>query len=1139
MQCFATLAIITGRRKIQFSETADLHRANACAQVKRVMKLTGILILIACLHVSANGISQTINLSFENAPLETVLKDIEKQTGYTFFYRTNWVKQAKRVTIKVANVTLQRALELCFKDQPVVYSIMGKIITITLKADTSKSEEKKIESEDAASIDVRGKVVNPKGEPVVGATVSIKGAHQSAITNAEGEFFLNNVNENAVLLISSVGYEAEAIAVNGRKFINAVLNIKITSLDEMQVIAYGKTTKRFNTGNVTTIKSTDIEKQPINNPLLALQGRVPGMQVTQSTGVPGGGVRVEIRGRNSINQGTNPLYIVDGVPYPSQSMRGYSGVNILTDGGLGSPFNYINPADIESIEILKDADATAIYGSRGANGVVLITTKKGKPGKTRAEVNFQSGVGKVTRKMDLLNTSQYLEMRREAFQNDGKLPNPSLDYDLLLWDTTRYTDWQKELLGGTALYNNLQASLSGGNANTQFLIGSGYHKETTVFPGNYSDQKGSVHFNISNTSLNNKFNISFSGLYSIDNNKLSPFNYVEMALLLPPNAPAMYNEDGSLNWAPNSLGMSTWPRGNGNPAATLQSKYNLKTNNLISNAHLSYELIKDLKITGSFGYNNIQTDLFSAVPFSSIDPYSWTTSQRRSQFSNNNLQSWIFEPQINYVISFGKGKMSALLGTTFQQSKGKGITFGASGFSSDQLMDDIRSATMIIPGYNDFAIYKYNAVFGRINYNLKEKYLFNLNGRRDGSSRFGPENRFHDFGSIGAAWLFTKEHFLMDKFPFLSYGKLRGSYGTTGNDQVGDYSYLDLYRSVGSFYLPYQGVTGISPVTLFVPDLAWEETTKLEAGLELGLFNDRFFISTSYYRNRSSNQLLGYLLPGITGFTSTRKNLDALVQNKGLEVEVRTSNINGKNFRWSSGFNISFQKNRLLSLGDGVYEALKKLVGQSISSVQVYKSLGVDPITGNYKFATRHGGETYSPDPVNDLFTILDLNPKYFGGIQNSISYKSCQLDILFQFVNRPNAPTYLFNYIPGVFNSSLSSGSNQPASVMNRWQKPGDVKTYTLFSQNASLANSFSNSIISDMVYGNGSFIRLKNVSLSWQFPETWKGKIGLRDARFYLLAQNLFTITSYKGLDPESQNSQQSLPPLMVVTAGLKVSM
>ncbi len=366
-------------------------------------------------------------------------------------------------------------------------------------------------------------------------------------------------------------------------------------MDAVQVLAYGTQTKRLSIGNVSTVTAETIQKQPVNNVLLALEGQVPGLFVTQSSGISGAAVTARIQGQNSRVNGNDPFYVIDGVPYLSQlqttNLDGIlTGQTPGSGGGVGSPLSFIDPSSIESIDVLKDADATSIYGSRAANGAILITTKKGKAGAAKCTIDFQQGIGQVGHFVDMMNLDQYLNMRYQAFHNDGLKPDPNVDYDLTLWDTTRYTNWQKTLIGGTASYTNVNASLSGGTTYFQYLVSGTYHRERTVFPADFVDQKGAIHFSLTNTSLNQKFHFQFSGDYLLDNNHLPFSDMTNDAILLEPDAPNIYNPDGTLNWEPNSDGVSTWR----NPLNTAQTPYKNKTNNLVSNMVLSYNILPDL-----------------------------------------------------------------------------------------------------------------------------------------------------------------------------------------------------------------------------------------------------------------------------------------------------------------------------------------------------------------------------------------------------------------------------------------------------------------------------------------------------------------------------------------------------------------
>ncbi|RYZ48172.1 MAG: SusC/RagA family TonB-linked outer membrane protein, partial [Sphingobacteriales bacterium] len=451
---------------------------------------------IACLFVFpvqvslAGQLKHPITLSVIQGRLENVFKDIESQSKTSFIYSRETMLRAHPVTMEAKNEPLDKVLVYLFREQPLTYVIDGSYIIIRaaeIRRDTFPSLAQ-----------WRARLVNEAGLPVAGATIQVKGSSIATISDSNGEFLLRDLPAGAVLLITGAELEPFEQRVGNETFMTITLKAKINELDQVLVMAYGETTKRLNTGSIGKISAEEIARQPVSNPLAALHGRVPGVIVTQSSGVPGAQVKIEIRGQNSITQGSDPLFVIDGIPFgPNNSvinqLGSIGGNNGSTNPGGLSPFNSINPGDIESIEILKDADATAIYGSRGSNGVVLITTKKGKAGKTQVTLNAYSGFGKLTRTTPLLNTQEYVMMRKEAFANDGVQITPGNAPDVAVWDTTRYTDLKKLLIGHTPLVNDLQVSLSGGNALNQFMFRSAYHRETTVFPGDMYNQRTSLH----------------------------------------------------------------------------------------------------------------------------------------------------------------------------------------------------------------------------------------------------------------------------------------------------------------------------------------------------------------------------------------------------------------------------------------------------------------------------------------------------------------------------------------------------------------------------------------------------------------------------------------------------------------------
>lgn len=1093
-------------------------------QIYLVMKLTALFLFAACLEVQAHGYSQgKLTLVEKNASLPKIFQAIEQQSEYHFFYDYPLLQKAGTVSMNVRDASLDDVMKICFKGQAFTYTVVGKIVTVVEKRDVVALSAT-VSRPPEVIAELKGRVTSESGEPLQGATVQVQQIKIGTFSDERGGFTLKNIPYDAIIEISFTGYQKTTIKLDGAKSVNVVLKVATNSLDQVQIIAYGTTTERLTTGDVTTVSSKDIEEQPVSNPLAALEGRVPGLFITQQTGVPGGGFTVSIRGQNSISNGSVPFYVVDGVPYSSTTLG-----TINNDLHGGNPLSYLNPSDIESIEILKDADATSIYGSRAANGAILITTKKGLAGTAKLDFNVYSGVGRVTRTMDLMNTRQYLQMRHEAFANDGVTPGATA-YDLNgTWDTTRYTDWQKILIGNAAHYFDAQASMSGGNANTQYLIGGGYHRETTVFATSTPDQKASVHFNINTTSPDKKLKVLLTGNYISDRNNVGVNDQTGTALALAPDAPKIYNADGTLNWQPLVAGQSgTWT----NPLAQFGITYKGLTSNLIGNSIISYSILPALQIKASLGYNDMQTNEYYLIPTTEYDPGYQITSGS-SEFNTTDIKSWIVEPQANYKLTVGQGILTALVGGTFQQNSSNTEMQSATGFTNDELLGDIKAASSVSILSLTSAVYKYNAVFGRLNYNWHDRYILDLNARRDGSSRFGPGKQFSNFGAVGIAWIFSNESLFKRSLSFLSYGKIRGSYGSSGNDQIGDYRFLDLYTPTTN---PYSGNQGLYPSSLFNPDLAWEINKKWEGGLDLGFLKDRITVNAGYYINRSGNQLVTTPLSEVTGFTSIAANLPAIVQNSGLELTANSVNVRTKKFKWSSSFNISIPKNKLVSYPDFASSpyASSLVIGQPITIRKVYNYIGINDTTGLYEYRNSKGTGTYKPAYPTDETRIVNTAPIFYGGLQNSFQFHGIQLDFLFQFVKQTG------ENISGLYSAMPGTMNNQPVAVLNRWQKPGDNEPYQKFSQSFSGAayNDYSHYFkTSTGVYSDASFIRLKNLSLSYSVPENWRSKLHVTTCRVYVQGQNLWTITKYRGYDPETQGA--ILPPIRVLTAGIQVSL
>lgn len=1104
----------------------------------RSMKLIAVLLTLALTHAHARGFSQTVTYSGKDVSLETVFAVIKKQTGYTFLYYKEQLQQAKKVTVDVKNATVDNVLTICLRDQPFDYSIEGKTIFIVGK--------QKVAAQGATPIPadpIRGRIINSRGEPLAEASVVVKRTGKGTITDANGFFKLADVSGDDMITLSYTGYQPQSVRVGTKTNMTYTLALADNELDEMVIQAYGKTTRRLATGNIVKVSAAEIEKQPVMNPLLALQGRVAGLEVSQINGYASAPVKVELRGRSAISGAftPDPLYIIDGVPLTVLDVIGSSslyssGSNGFTQSGIGnpaggqSPLFSINPNDIESIEVLKDADATAIYGSRGANGVILISTKKGKAGKAKLDMHIQEGITRVSRFWDMMNTSQYVAMRKEALRNDNldiRQPiNAGDAYDLTVWDTTRYTNWQKEIYGGIGKNLNVQGGLSGGSAQTNFRMGVGYNKTTSITTVDGFDSKATASFNLTHHSTNQKLTVLLStGFTYSQSNMISLPGNVTSA----PNAPAVYDSVGNLNWVGWGGALNnTSARSALSGFSNLKQPYSSKTNFLSSNLTINYQIIRGLNINTSFGYNNANANQEYLFPISSYDPASKPTGSSQYGYSFN--KNWIVEPKITYNIPVWDGKLEVLVGSTLQKSNTDGSYVIGSGYTSDLLLKSISSAPSV-RSYDAHGVYKYAAVFGRLNYNILGKYIINVSARRDGSSRFGKDKQYGNFGSAGVAWIFTQEGFMKNILPFLGFGKIRGSYGLTGSDGVGDYQYLTRWNSIN--VKPYMGITPLLAIQHANPDFHWSTNRKLEVALELAFLRERIALSAAYYRNRCGDQLLNIPIGTFTGFSTVTANSRALVQNDGWEFTASFKIISNRSFSWSVNMNTSINRNKLVSYPNFNLSPYvgSLIVGKPLNISKLYHFVGVNPLTGQYAFEDKnHDGKiTHTYDGLPDDTYAVNLSPKFFGGIGSLFSYKSFQLSVFFNFKKQVGINTSFYPQYPGNVNN------NMPANMANHWQKPGDVATIARFSTQAVTTD--YNFQFSDGAYTDASFLRLSNVAFSYGVPSFYTKKVGLQACSLFLNINNLLVVTRYKGIDPETQNFG-GMPPIKVIVGGVNFS-
>ncbi|MET4138415.1 SusC/RagA family TonB-linked outer membrane protein [Pedobacter sp. UYP1] len=962
---------------------------------------------------------------------------------------------------------------------------------------------------------ITGTITDSYGKPLPGATVRIPNTNTSTLTDKEGHFTIKTATQSGTLTITFISFKTREIPFNPAiKYpLKVILETNESTLNEVQVIGYGQTTKKLNTGSISAITAVQIEKQPVANILSALSGRMPGVFVQTTNGLPGGNINVQIRGKGSIAAGTNPLYIIDGVPMDANAAGLSAAIGASNIAGATSPLNSLNPADIESITVLKDADATAIYGSRATNGVVLITTKKGKSGKTQIELNVSQGINQVANYPRLLNLDQYLQIRREAFANDGKIPSSdpnSANYapDLTVWSQTESTDWAKYFLGNTGHMSNMQLSISGGDESTNFSFGGNYRNEGTILPGNSNYKRGGLRATFQHTSKNKKFYLQFANSLNLDGNSLyNPSLSFSAGLLLPPNYP-VYESPGVFNWYAGT-----------NPIAEINARSKTRTDNTISNVLMRYTVLPDLAFRISAGYNKNNLNQVQLYPTRSLYP----GTDSYSIFGMNSNRSVIFEPQVDYVRSFKDSKVSLLLGGTYQNKVTEGQLIRGTGFSNEGLMENMASAGTITARTNSYTQYKYVSVFGRINYAWKDRYIVNATMRRDGSSRFADGNQFGNFGSVGAAWLFADEPWVKNKLSFLSYGKLRSSYGLTGNDQITDYQYLSTYGNGGS---PYQGVIGLVPSRISNANFHWETTRKLEFAVELGFLKNRILLNVNHYRNSSDDQLVNYAIPRMTGFASYQANLPAVIRNTGWEFELNTRNVEGRLFNWTSSFNITLPKTLLKSFEGFETSSYAQTLQLGYDISRVYGTqLTVDPATGKAVYGTAPGSAS-----VYEYFTIGKQTPDFYGGLGNTFQYGNWSMDVFFQFAKQMGRGG--LRNLPGRL-------TNNYIAVLDRWQYSGQVTDIP----KASTGND-SKFQYSQGNYFDTSYLRLKNVELSYSFPKRLLERINMQQLRVYVQGQNLLTYWDKNAaiLDPESgafNNVQNNIPPVKSFVIGLQLTL
>jgi TonB-linked SusC/RagA family outer membrane protein len=1077
-------------------------------------KALGFLVMVCCISI-AKG--QHLDPVVPSHSLEKTIKLLKSKGMFKdWVYDKRIMKLAEPVYIPI-NYTDDSLLQRIFAEQPyLTHKVIANRHVIELK---SKAE---IESSRSHfEYRISGRVLNDSANPLPGATVQLRSGRYGVATDSLGNFSI----------VWSIGDTLDFSHVNFKNFafawrrINKQVIIQLLSKDPMPPVAI--TTGYFSKEKGSTAGGSQIKvgNNPGGDVIKIIQENIAGVLAPPTNGLPGATHRFQFRGPTSLGAASeliyrpssSPLFVVNGIPW-APSLRPVNQLTTMVGvpeaPGIAAngfdPFYTINPLDIESITLLKDAEATAIYGARGANGVILITTKKGLSKQPRLTISVSYGAGRSLPTMSLMNTSQYLAMRREAYRNDNITPTTTRAPDLLLWDTTRYLDVSKLLLNGTANNLNEHFSFSQGDSLFQFLLNGGFSSQSSVLPYNIYGKRWSLLSDFSFRSKNKKLKTGLSAYYSTSENKWLTDN-VMFATLLAPNVPELTDSVGNLTWKDKGVSFR-------NPLSYFQMIDYIQTRNTLLHSYIQYKISSRLRFETSVGFQRITVEERSKLPISAQNPDFAPTGYYSE--ANNRFNTWIVEPGLHYTDNLWKKiQVQAVLGASWSSQVNDRWRYKYTGYTNDGLLG-IPDAAQGTEFSSDKSRYLFLSTFGRIKLNYKSRYFLSLTVRRDGSSRFGPENRYANFGAIGAGWIFW------ENTNTNSFAKLRGSYGSSGNDQIGDYAYLNTWNKAAQMY---QGLYGIYPTGLANPYYQWEITRKLEAGVELHI-NDNFNTTITAYRNRSKNQLINYVLPGQAGFGNIIQNFPAIIQNTGVEVEAVLKKAWGK-FSWCSKLTLAVPKNKLVRFDDleNSNYANRVIIGKPLNILIGQRYTGVDANTGLFTIA----------DPNEKIAGKLD--PDFFGGIRNLFHYKQFQLDTYVEFRQQkaPHYLSYVYNYLPpGQTNNDFFS--NQPTALENRWRQQGDEAPWQKVSTSntGQVKNALNSWLNSDAKLVDASYLRLKNVQLGYTFSDNFCKKRHIKGTCVYISADNLFTITPFEGADPELQ-VPFSLPLQKTITIGVQVTL
>ncbi|WP_104382007.1 TonB-dependent receptor [Sphingobacterium sp. HMA12] len=1036
-------------------------------------KLFGALLAIQCMATVNNTaiafVSQSkIKLHDKEYTLAKFAREIERQSSYVFLYDNSQINDNQKILIHHKDGSIEEILDDNLKELSYSYKIVNNTIVLKRKIDRPQANQQTVQQY------IKGKVVDMDGTPLSGVTVRNTNNGRQAETNSQGEFTIEAAPAQQ-LSFSSVGYETVNNSISGNAFLTVQLKTANNQLEQIVVVGFGTQKKKDITGAIATMSTKDIEDRPVTQLASAMEGKMAGVEIVKSSGQPQAGFSIRVRGTSTITAGSNPLYILDGVPTENISE--------------------LNPSDIQSISVLKDAASAAVYGSSGANGVVLITTKRGNNGKTLVNFETYQGFSTIWKRPKVLNAAQYKELMTEVGE--------AADWSKYSADT----NWPDQLFR-TGHSQKYQASVRGGDEKTGFYISGSYQKDNGTVITNTVNK---VNFKVNLDHQINKIfkvgtSLSYNRWYDVDIPE-NARNGVIMNAYLGSPVIGIYGDKGAFTVDPFYTDLD-------NPVALATGNEHYYVNNRFTgNFFVEANIFPELKFKSLFGYEKYNNQYRSFV-----DPFRTTEGRKykgRAQLDQQDNQYWMSENTLNYDKTFSeKHHFTGLLGYITTKTQTTGSSISTQNFANPAIRT-VNGGSMIteMPSAKDAAVTTVSGI-AKIGYDYNGTYLLTANLRADASSVFGPNNRWGCFPSFSAGWRISNEGFFEAWKNTVNDLKLRASWGKVGNSQIPAFAYLGLIDVTGSYVIGDQVVPGYTPITLDNPNLKWETTNQTDIGIDASFLNSRLTVAADYYAKKTIGLLLDSRVPYSSGYAKVLRNLGDL-QNKGFELELSSRNF-VHDFKWNTTLTFGLNRNKVLNIDGGTYydgnidgrgNSTIAKEGLALGSFWGYVAKGVNPETGDmiYQMADPDAGLQTS-----DMNVIGNATPKFSYGMTNDFSYRNFNLSFFLQGVQGNDILNATRIYTEGMWEPR-----NQSATVLDRWSPTNKNSTMPRPDLNNTEDN--YNTKISSRFVEKGSYLRLKSLTLGYTIPKQVLEKWKMNKLRFYVTGENLLTFTKYSGLDPE----------------------